>query len=131
MVISSQDGYQKTSAGGSSGLSITAQVPASTKDPVRHLVKVDTAGLGDARSLSRLMKSGMKDKDIATGNTGMQGAAGIVDPSVKSMLRGGEMDSATQQSVPTNRPPEPTLDGLGITKESFLSSTGGGNLVQV
>ena len=63
--------------------------------------------------------------------TGMQGAAGITDPSVKSMLRGGEMDSATQQSVPTNSPPGPTMDGLGITKESFLSSTGGGNLVQV
>ena len=104
MVISSQDGYQKTSAGGSSGLSITAQVPASTKDPVRHLVKVDTAGLGDGRSLSRLMKSGQKDKDIGTGMTGMQGAAGLVDPSVKSMLRGGELDSVTQQSVPTNRP---------------------------
>ena len=54
--------------------------------------------------------------------TGMQGAAGLVDPSVKSMLRGGEMDSATQQSVPTNRPQELAVDGLGITKESFLSS---------
>ena len=65
MVISSQDGYQKTSAGGSSGLSITAQVPASTKDPVRHLVKVDAAGLGDARSLTGLKKNGMMDKDKA------------------------------------------------------------------
>ena len=106
-------------------------MPASTKDPVRHLVKVDTAGLGDGRSLSRLMKSGQKDKEMATGMTGMQGAAGLVDPSVKSMLRGGEIDSATQQSVPTNRPQEPNLDGLGVTKESFLSSIAGGVQVQV